>query len=85
MSYQLVWLLIKLLLVFSHFFSVVRFPRTALGAAMCCVLMFAPVGYGGATVKICPPLMITDAALDESLTVFEEVVAEVLAKQEAVA
>jgi 4-aminobutyrate aminotransferase/(S)-3-amino-2-methylpropionate transaminase len=48
------------------------------------VSMFAPVGYGGATVKICPPLMITEAALDESLGAFEEAVSEVLAVQEAV-
>jgi 4-aminobutyrate aminotransferase/(S)-3-amino-2-methylpropionate transaminase len=49
------------------------------------VLMFAPVGFGGATVKICPPLMITEAALDESLGAFEEAVAEVLVAHEAVA
>ena len=36
------------------------------------VLMFAPVGFGGATVKICPPLSITEAALEESLSAFEE-------------
>jgi 4-aminobutyrate aminotransferase-like enzyme len=49
------------------------------------VLMFAPVGFGGATVKICPPLMITDAALDESIGAFEEAVAEVLTRHEALA
>ncbi|HVO98206.1 MAG TPA: aspartate aminotransferase family protein [Bryobacteraceae bacterium] len=43
------------------------------------VLLFAPVGFGGATVKICPPLCITEAALEESLNVFEEAAAEVLA------
>ena len=37
------------------------------------VLMFAPVGFGGATIKICPPLSITEAALIESLDAFEEV------------
>src|SRR5438445_39201 len=42
------------------------------------VLMFAPVGYGDATVKICPPLSITAAALAESLDAFEEAAAEVL-------
>lgn len=42
------------------------------------VLMFAPVGYGGATIKICPPLMITEAALLESLDAFEEAAAEIL-------
>jgi 4-aminobutyrate aminotransferase-like enzyme len=44
------------------------------------VLMFAPVGFGGATVKICPPLSITEAALEESLNAFEEAAREVLAK-----
>jgi 4-aminobutyrate aminotransferase-like enzyme len=36
------------------------------------VLLFSPVGFGGATVKICPPLVITEEALLESLDVFEE-------------
>ena len=36
------------------------------------VLMFAPVGYGGATIKICPPLVITEEALRESLAAFTE-------------
>ena len=40
--------------------------------------MFAPVGYGGGTVKICPPLVITEAALRESLEVFAEAFAESL-------
>src|ERR1043165_5985068 len=31
------------------------------------VLMFAPVGFGGATVKICPPLVIPDEAVTESV------------------
>jgi 4-aminobutyrate aminotransferase/diaminobutyrate-pyruvate transaminase/4-aminobutyrate aminotransferase/(S)-3-amino-2-methylpropionate transaminase len=42
------------------------------------VLMFAPVGFGGATVKICPPLSITEAALEESLGAFEEAASEIL-------
>jgi 4-aminobutyrate aminotransferase/diaminobutyrate-pyruvate transaminase/4-aminobutyrate aminotransferase/(S)-3-amino-2-methylpropionate transaminase len=42
------------------------------------VLMFAPVGYGGATVKICPPLVITEDALRESLAAFSEAFAESL-------
>jgi 4-aminobutyrate aminotransferase-like enzyme len=42
------------------------------------VLMFAPVGFAGGTVKICPPLSITQAALEESLTAFEEAAAEIL-------
>jgi len=43
------------------------------------VLMFSPVGFGGGTVKICPPLVITEEALRESLTVFGEAVAEAIA------
>jgi 4-aminobutyrate aminotransferase-like enzyme len=40
------------------------------------VLMFSPVGFGGATVKICPPLVIHEEALRESLDVFREALAE---------
>ena len=40
------------------------------------VLMFAPVGFGGATVKIAPPLVISAAQLDESLKVLAEAFAE---------
>ena len=36
------------------------------------VLMFAPVGFGGATVKIAPPLVITEGAILESTAVLEE-------------
>jgi 4-aminobutyrate aminotransferase-like enzyme len=36
------------------------------------VLMFSPVGFGGATVKIAPPLVITEAAILESTGVLEE-------------
>jgi len=36
------------------------------------VLMFAPVGFGGATVKISPPLVITEEAILESTAVLEE-------------
>ncbi len=43
------------------------------------VLMFSPVGYGGGTVKICPPLVIHEAALRESLDVLEEAFAEATA------
>jgi 4-aminobutyrate aminotransferase / (S)-3-amino-2-methylpropionate transaminase / 5-aminovalerate transaminase len=43
------------------------------------VLMFSPVGFGGATVKICPPLVITEEPLRESLGVLREVVAEAVA------
>jgi len=36
------------------------------------VLMFAPVGFGMATVKISPPLVITEQAISESVDVLEE-------------
>jgi len=36
------------------------------------VLMFSPVGFGSATVKICPPLVITHEAILESAGVLEE-------------
>ncbi len=43
------------------------------------VLMFSPVGYGGATIKICPPLVITEAAMLDSLAAFEEAFVEAVA------
>ncbi len=43
------------------------------------VLLFSPVGFGGGTVKICPPLVINEEAMTESLNVFEEAVREALA------
>jgi len=43
------------------------------------LLMFAPVGFGGHTLKVSPPLTITEPALRESLAVFEQAVDEVLA------
>lgn len=42
------------------------------------LLMFAPVGYAGASVKVSPPLTITEEPLCESLAVFEEACKEVL-------
>ncbi|MGQ9629339.1 MAG: aspartate aminotransferase family protein [bacterium] len=42
------------------------------------LLMFAPVGYGGATVKIAPPLCINKEALEEGLMVIEEAIGEAL-------
>ena len=43
------------------------------------VMLFSPVGYQGSTVKIAPPLCITEAALADGLTAFEEAVSESLA------
>ena len=45
----------------------------------CCekgLLMFAPVGFGGATVKISPPLLISQEQVREGLTVLEEAIEE---------
>lgn len=42
------------------------------------VLMFSPVGFGGATVKISPPLVITEEAIVESVAALEEAFAEAL-------
>jgi 4-aminobutyrate aminotransferase-like enzyme len=40
------------------------------------LLMFEPVGPGGCTIKICPPLCITEDAVREGCDVLEEVFAE---------
>jgi 4-aminobutyrate aminotransferase/(S)-3-amino-2-methylpropionate transaminase len=40
------------------------------------VLMFAPVGVGGATVKISPPLIIPEDAVVESVNALEEAFSE---------
>jgi 4-aminobutyrate aminotransferase/diaminobutyrate-pyruvate transaminase/4-aminobutyrate aminotransferase/(S)-3-amino-2-methylpropionate transaminase len=45
------------------------------------VLMFSPVGLGGGTVKISPPLVITEEAIIESTAVLEEAFAEATAKK----
>ncbi|HWD99499.1 MAG TPA: hypothetical protein VG345_10695, partial [Bryobacteraceae bacterium] len=47
------------------------------------VLMFAPVGFGGATIKICPPLVITEEAMRDSLAGFAEALAEAAAEHPA--
>jgi 4-aminobutyrate aminotransferase/(S)-3-amino-2-methylpropionate transaminase len=49
------------------------------------VLMFSPVGPNGCTVKIAPPLVITEPALRESLAVFEEAFREAVGARAAVA
>ena len=57
-------------------------PKTASDIVNACVgkglLMFAPVGYAGASVKISPPLIMTEEQLRESLSVLEEALAEIL-------
>jgi len=42
------------------------------------LMLFAPVGYRGASVKISPPLTIPEDAIREGLTVLEEAIQEVL-------
>ena len=49
------------------------------------VLMFSPVGTGGATVKIAPPLVITEEAIADSMQALEEAFAEATGEQAAVA
>jgi 4-aminobutyrate aminotransferase-like enzyme len=45
------------------------------------LLFFSPVGFGGATVKIAPPLVISEAAVREGVGVIEEALGEVLAER----
>ncbi len=40
------------------------------------VMLFAPVGVGGCAIKICPPLVIDEAALREGLDVLRAIAAE---------
>ena len=49
------------------------------------VLMFAPVGFGMATIKICPPLVITADAIQESCDVLDEAFAEAIRERAAAA
>jgi 4-aminobutyrate aminotransferase/diaminobutyrate-pyruvate transaminase/4-aminobutyrate aminotransferase/(S)-3-amino-2-methylpropionate transaminase len=45
------------------------------------LLMFNPVGPQGCTIKICPPLVITEDAVREGCQVLREAFAEVLAER----
>jgi 4-aminobutyrate aminotransferase-like enzyme len=45
------------------------------------LLMFSPVGYGGASVKIAPPLITPEDALREGVAVLEEAIAEVVSSE----
>lgn len=49
------------------------------------VLMFSPVGFGGGTVKISPPLVIHEAAVRESVAVLEEAFGEIIRQRAAAA
>jgi len=57
-------------------------PKLATEIVWRCVekglLMFAPVGYSGASVKISPPLVIEEDAIREGIVVLEEAIEEVL-------
>jgi 4-aminobutyrate aminotransferase/(S)-3-amino-2-methylpropionate transaminase len=59
--------------------------RVVQGAMERGVLMFAPVGVGMATVKISPPLIIAEDAMNESVDVLEAAFAEALDRTAAVA
>jgi 4-aminobutyrate aminotransferase-like enzyme len=45
------------------------------------VLLFSPVGPGGGTVKIAPPLVLTTDALHDSMAAFREALSEALASR----
>jgi 4-aminobutyrate aminotransferase-like enzyme len=47
------------------------------GAVRRGVMLFAPVGVAGCCIKMCPPLCITEEALEEGMDVLEEVAGEV--------
>jgi 4-aminobutyrate aminotransferase / (S)-3-amino-2-methylpropionate transaminase / 5-aminovalerate transaminase len=57
-------------------------PETASAVVRACVekglMLFAPVGYRGSSVKVSPPLTITEEPLRESIAVLEEALQEVL-------
>ncbi|MGQ9513443.1 MAG: aspartate aminotransferase family protein [Thermoproteota archaeon] len=40
------------------------------------LLFFSPVGYGGATIKICPPLNITESAILDGIKALDEALGE---------
>ena len=42
------------------------------------LLLFSPVGFNGATVKIAPPLVITKDAIKEGVSVLREVISELV-------
>lgn len=58
-------------------------PETASAIVRRCVekglMLFAPVGYCGASVKVAPPLVIDEEQLRESIAVAEEAIEEILA------
>jgi 4-aminobutyrate aminotransferase/diaminobutyrate-pyruvate transaminase/4-aminobutyrate aminotransferase/(S)-3-amino-2-methylpropionate transaminase len=47
------------------------------------LLLFSPVGFQGGTIKICPPLVITAEALEDSIVAFREAFAEAVEQRRA--
>jgi len=45
------------------------------------LMLFAPVGFGGATIKICPPLIITEEAIKDGAIAFREAIEEALVEK----
>jgi 4-aminobutyrate aminotransferase/(S)-3-amino-2-methylpropionate transaminase len=60
--------------------GIAPYPQLASTIVRCCVekglLMFSPVGFGGATVKIAPPLVTPEEAVAEGLGVLREAIEE---------
>jgi len=55
--------------------------RTVEKAVQKGLMLFAPVGFGGATIKICPPLTISDEAIRDGSAALRDALAEALAEQ----
>ena len=47
------------------------------------LMLFAPVGFGGATIKICPPLIIKEEAIKDGIVAFTEAIQETLEERKA--
>jgi 4-aminobutyrate aminotransferase-like enzyme len=47
------------------------------------LLLFSPVGFKGGTVKICPPLVITAEAIEDSMAAFREALAAAVEERRA--
>jgi 4-aminobutyrate aminotransferase-like enzyme len=47
------------------------------------LLLFSPVGFQGGTVKICPPLVITAEAIEDSIAAFREAMAAAIEARRA--
>ncbi len=47
------------------------------------LLFFAPVGFGGGTIKVCPPLCINEEALLEGIDVLDSAIAQAIQESES--